>query len=81
MDLYIIVAALRVFRHYRRSIELLLPRAIFSRLVYEVMNDVKPGGMQIQESALDALQEAAGTTLVTVFERRFFFIILIFILN
>lgn len=75
------MAALREIRRYQRSTEPLIPKAPFSRLVREVMNEIKPNeGMRIQRLALEALQEAAETTLVTEFECKFFLIIMIFIL-
>ena len=62
--------ALREIRRFQRSTELLIPKSPFSRLVREVMLDFQRvgDGLQIQASALQALQEAAEAYLVSVFE-------------
>jgi histone H3/H4 len=61
----------------------LIPKASFARLVKEVLaQESRPGqSIRIKDSALEALQESAEALLVTEFEyKSFFLIILIFIL-
>ena len=62
----------------------MIPKAPFARLVKEVLvQESGPGGesLRIQASALEALQESAEALLVTEFEcKSFFLIILISIL-
>jgi histone H3 len=62
--------ALREIRRYQKSTELLIKRAPFARLVRQIVQDVSIGDnkMRVQQSALDALQEAAETYLVCLFE-------------
>ncbi|KAF7876636.1 hypothetical protein EAF04_001721 [Stromatinia cepivora] len=58
--------ALREIRRYQKSTELFIPKLPFRRLVKEIMHD--HGSFRIQSSALEALQEAAESTIVTEFE-------------
>lgn len=61
--------ALREIRRYQKSTELLLRKAPFQRLVREVMRDYsRNDDLRIQGSALSALQEAAETYLVGLFD-------------
>jgi len=76
-----IAVALREIRRYQRDFTLLLPKLPFQRVVKEVMNDMAPGKQfRIQRSALEALQEAAEAAIVTEFESKYSYIIVIFIL-
>lgn len=61
----------------------MIPKAPFARLVKEIIDEFKPigeAGFRIQASAMNALQEAAESTLVTEFECKLFIFILVFIL-
>lgn len=62
--------ALREIRQQQRSTELCIPKLPFMRLVRELIADVvRPGdAVRIQASALEALQEAAESFLITEFE-------------
>ncbi|KAF9780120.1 histone-fold-containing protein [Thelephora terrestris] len=67
--------ALREIRKYQRSTDLLIRKLPFSRLVREVaqdmttqVNDYTEVGLRWQSSAILALQEAAETYLVHLFE-------------
>ncbi|KAH8587246.1 histone-fold-containing protein [Bisporella sp. PMI_857] len=61
--------ALREIKRYQKSTELLIPKAPFTRLVKEIMYDVTSRhAFRIQLSALQCLQEAAESALVTEFE-------------
>jgi histone H3 len=63
-----IAVALREIKRYQKSVENLIPKLPFQRLVREIVQDIRPGdGMRIQASALQALQEAVEATLVTEF--------------
>jgi histone H3 len=54
-------------------VENLIPKLPFQRLVREIIQEIKPGGgMRIQASGLQALQEAAEATLVTEFTSKLF---------
>lgn len=59
--------ALREIRRYQKSTELLIPKLPFSRLAREIMQEFKTD-LRVQRSALMALQEAAETYIVGVFE-------------
>jgi histone H3 len=58
--------ALREIRRYQRSTELLIRKAPFCRLVKEIAQDFK--AVSFQATAVLALQEAAESHLVAVFE-------------
>ncbi|KAK9303644.1 hypothetical protein QLX08_004738 [Tetragonisca angustula] len=62
--------ALREIRHYRKSVNLLIPKLPFTRLVRDIMIDLFPrsGINRIQASALQALQEATEAYIVQFFE-------------
>jgi histone H3/H4 len=64
--------ALREIRRYQKSTDLLIPKIPFGRLVREVTQEVKPPGKgedyRFQSTAIEALQEAAETYLVSLFE-------------
>ena len=59
--------ALREVKRYQKSIENLLPRAPFQRLVRSVCADYNPD-LRFQSSALLAVQEAAEAYIVGLFE-------------
>lgn len=59
--------ALREIRKYQKSTDLLINKLPFQRLVREIAQDCKRG-MRFQLSAVLALQEAAETYLVGLFE-------------
>lgn len=59
--------ALREIRRFQKSTELLIKRAPFQRLVREIAQDYK-SDLRFQQSAVDALQEAAESYLVGLFE-------------
>ena len=59
--------ALREIRRMQKSTELLIRKLPFQRLVREVAQDFKPD-LRFQSPALMALQEAAETYLVGLFE-------------
>ena len=59
--------ALREIRRYQKSTELLIRKLPFNRLVREIAQDFKTD-LRFQASAIAALQEAAETFLVTLFE-------------
>lgn len=61
--------ALREIRRYQKSTELLIPKAPFWRLIREIALEVRDG-MRFQASALEAIQEAAEATLVSLFEGK-----------
>jgi histone H3/H4 len=51
-----IALALREIQKYQGTSDLLIPQALFTRLVKEVMAELIPGGnFQIQQGALEAL--------------------------
>ena len=58
--------ALREIRRYQRSTELLIKKAPFGRLVKEISQDFKV--KRFQATAVLALQEAAESYLVSLFE-------------
>ena len=59
--------ALKEIRLYQRSVDLLIPRRPFQRLVREIAED-RITGVRFQASAVMALQEAAEALLVNVFQ-------------
>lgn len=59
--------ALREIRKYQKSSELLIPKLPFQRLVREIAQNYKME-LRFQHSAVDALQEAAESYLVGLFE-------------
>ena len=59
--------ALREIRKYQRSTDLLIRKIAFQRLVREISQDFAPG-LRFQPTALLALQEAAESYIVSVFE-------------
>lgn len=59
--------ALREIRKYQKTTDLLIRKLPFQRLVREIAQDIKPY-WRFQSSALLALQEAAETYLVGLFE-------------
>jgi histone H3 len=60
--------ALREIRKYQKSTELFIKKLPFMRLCNEIMNDELRANMRFQSSALLALQEAAESYLVGLFE-------------
>jgi len=60
--------ALKEIRFYQKSSDLLLRKLPFARLVKEVQNDFSRKGFRWQATALVALQEAAESHLVGLFE-------------
>ncbi len=57
-------------QRYQKSTELLIPKLIFQRLVREILEKVIPDSTyRMQTMALGALQEAAESYLVGIFER------------
>ena len=65
-----IARALQEIRRFQRTHDLLLPKAPFARLVREITNDLGPG-LRFQKNALEALQEAAESFLVSMFEGEY----------
>ena len=59
--------ALREIRRYQKSVEPVLRRLPFQRLVREIMQDYRKD-LRVQSSALGALQEAAEAYMVGLFE-------------
>ena len=59
--------ALREIRKYQRSTELLIGKLAFQRLVREIAQEFAPG-LRFQPSTLLALQEAAESYIVGVFD-------------
>jgi histone H3 len=60
--------ALRQIKTFQKSVETLIPRLSFQRLIREIAQDFRPD-LRFQAAALDALQEAAEAYLVGIFER------------
>ena len=62
--------ALREIRRYQKSTELLIRRAPFERLVWEIVQDMEHGGivLRVSPAAVMALQEAVEAYLVLLFE-------------
>jgi histone H3 len=61
------IVALREIRKYQKSTELLIRKLPFQRLVREIACNIQPD-LRFQSTALLALQEAAETYLVRLFE-------------
>ena len=59
--------ALVEIRRYQKSTETLIPRLPFQRLVKELLQNARPH-IKIQSAALGAIQEAAESFLVQLFE-------------
>lgn len=59
--------ALREIRHYQKSTELLIRKLPFERLVREIAQNLR-GDLRFQGAAILALQEAAESYLVSLFE-------------
>ena len=59
--------ALREIRKYQKSTDLLIRKLPFQRLVREVAQEFKPD-LRFQTSAISALQEAAESYIVSLFE-------------
>lgn len=59
--------ALREIRKYQKSVDLLIKRLPFQRLVREILQDYKHG-MRMTSQSLGAIQEAAEAYLVGLFE-------------
>ena len=59
--------ALREIRRYQKSVDLLIRKAPFQRLVREIAREFKPD-LRFQTNAVLALQEAAEAYLVGLFE-------------
>ena len=59
--------ALREIRRYQKSTALIIKRHAFQKAVKDIMAEVCPG-YRIQTNAVMALQEAAETYLVTLFD-------------
>ena len=61
---------LREIRRYQKSTELLIRRALFKRLVWEIVQDMEHGGiaLRVSSAAVMALQEAVEAYLVLLFE-------------
>ena len=66
----VLVRALREIRHFQKSTGSILPKAVFMRLVRELLADAQVDAVvtRFQHTALLDLQEAAESFLVTVFE-------------
>ena len=60
--------ALREIRRYQKSVDLLIPKFTFQRLVREVVMDSNSKEFRVQASAVLALQESAEAYLVGLFE-------------
>jgi len=60
--------ALREIRAYQSSAQLLIPKLPFSRLVKEIAQERSVQGLRFQSAALMALQEAAESYMVHLFE-------------
>ena len=61
------IAALKEIRHFQKGSALLIRKLPFQRLVREIANDFKTN-LRFQQSAIEALQEAAEAYLVGLFE-------------
>lgn len=60
--------ALREIRRFQKSVDLLIPKLPFQRLVREIMQKQGSANLRIQSSAVGALQEASEAFLTSVFE-------------
>eukprot|EP00117_Sycon_ciliatum_P049836 scpid92674/ scgid35276/ Histone H3 len=58
--------AFKEIRRYQKSVNLLIPKAPFQRLVAEIIRN--HGAFRLQVAALSAMQEAAEAFLVSLFE-------------
>jgi histone H3 len=76
--LTILVNAFREIRRWQKSTALVIPRASFRRLCREVVEG-EVSGLRIAMDATFALQEAAESHLVTMFESKFPWITLVFL--
>ena len=61
--------ALREIRKYQRSTELLIRKLPFQRLLREIVFDMKKKDYRFQSTAILAMQEAAESFLVRMFEQ------------
>ena len=61
------IVALCEIRHFQKSVNFLIPLPSFGRLTREIAQDYRVG-LRFQSSALMAIQEAAETYLVNLFE-------------
>ena len=61
------IVALREIRHFQKSYNLSIPLLSFGHLIQEVAQDYRVG-LKFQSSALMAIQEAAETYLINLFE-------------
>ena len=59
--------ALREICQYQKSTELLIRKAPFQQLIYEILRDIR-NDLRIQATAIKGLQEAAEAYLVGLFE-------------
>jgi len=64
-----IAVALREIRRYQKTVELLIPRLPFQRVVKEIIDEIQPG-LRLQKDALTTLQEATEAALVSKFESK-----------
>jgi len=60
--------ALQEIRRYQRSTELLIKKLPFQRLVRQITDELVTNGMKYQSMALAALQEAAESFIIGIFE-------------
>jgi len=60
--------ALREIRRYQKSTEVLIRKLPFNRLIREIAQDVSSRQLRFQNAAISALQEAAESYLVELFE-------------
>jgi histone H3 len=71
--------ALREIRKYQKSVELLIRKLPFQRLVREIAQvDLGRGDIRFQSAALNALQEATEAYMVGLFEDSMYLVVLIF---
>ena len=61
------IIALHEMRRFQKSVDLLIPLLPFQRLIHEIAQDFKMG-LRFQSAAILALQEAAESWLVSLFE-------------
>ena len=61
------IIAMREICHYQKSIDLLTPLLLFQRLIREITQDFR-SDLHFQSGAILALQEAAETWLVQLYE-------------
>ena len=59
--------AIMDIRKYQKSIDLLLPKGVFFKLVKEIAQNIKPD-VRLQPTAVTALQEATESYIVGLFE-------------